>query len=602
VALPFAAIEGEEGQDCSGSQCSIRSLLPDALQEKAEGAPHLMEYLHLVPIKDVGVPQYFETINRGLSDIENRNLIYRVDDELYVHIYPDPADARDYYIAIEPAMLHDLQPLLERIEHHLLDYVEELSECESDEEKEVVLMRAVDEACVVVDGGGNGKAAPKKEASRDDTNGNGSAKDAERAQKRSLFGGLFGGKSKSGAGQLKVTEAQLTALKYLLVRDKLRMGALEPVLRDQHIEDISCSGVGPLFIEHKIFKALKSNIAFETTTELDDFVLRMAERTGKPVTYRNPISDATLPDGSRINIVFGSDVSKQGSNFTIRKFASTPLSIIDIILSGGIDYTMAAYLSLIVGEGMNVFVSGETASGKTTLLNALAAFVSPDAKIVSIEDTPEFQAPHPNWIREVVRGSMSDGDSSVSMFNLLKAALRQRPNLIVVGEIRGEEGAVAFQAMQTGHAVMATFHASTVEKLIQRLTGNPINVPKAYVDNLNVAVIASAVRLPNGKGGRRILSVNELVGYDKATDSFSFVEVFRWNSHDDSFEFTGNMNSYLLENKVAPARGLSPQNKRLIYQELERRAALFRRLAEQGTNDFYELYRVLSQAQREGLI
>jgi flagellar protein FlaI len=594
VALPFA-VEDDEGQDCSGSQCSIRSLLPDALQEKAEGAPHLMEYLHLVPIKDVGVPQYFETISRKLSDLENKNLIYRVDDELFVHIYPDPADARDYYIAIEPAMLHDLQPLLERIEHHLLDYVEELSEAESDEEKEAVLMRAVDEACIVVDGNGNGsgKASPKKE-------GNGSADDAQRAQKRSLFG-IFGGKSRS-AGQLKVTEAQLSALKYLLVRDKLRMGHLEPVLRDQHIEDISCSGIGPLFIEHKIFKALKSNIAFETTTELDDFVLRMAERTGKPVTYRNPIVDATLPDGSRINIVFGSDVSKQGSNFTIRKFASTPLSIIDIIQSGGIDYTMAAYLSLMVSEGMNVFVSGETASGKTTLLNALAAFVSPDAKIVSIEDTPEFQAPHPNWIREVVRGSMSDGDSSVSMFNLLKAALRQRPNLIVVGEIRGEEGAVAFQAMQTGHAVMATFHASTVEKLIQRLTGNPINVPKAYVDNLNVAVIASAVRLPDGRTGRRILSVNELVGYDKATDSFSFVEVFRWNSHDDSFEFTGNMNSYLLENKVAPARGIAPQHKRLIYQELERRAALFQRLSEQGTNDFYELYRVLSQAQREGLI
>jgi flagellar protein FlaI len=263
---------------------------------------------------------------------------------------------------------------------------------------------------------------------------------------------------------------------------------------------------------------------------------------------------------------------------------------------------MAAYLSLMVSEGMNVFVSGETASGKTTLLNALAAFVSPDAKIVSIEDTPEFQAPHPNWIREVVRGSMAEGDSSVSMFNLLKAALRQRPNLIVIGEIRGEEGAVAFQAMQTGHAVMATFHASTVEKLIQRLTGNPINVPKAYVDNLNVAVICSAVRLPDGRTGRRILSVNELVGYDKATDSFSFVEVFRWNSFDDSFEFTGNMNSYLLENKVAPARGIAPQHKRLIYQELERRAALFRRLAEQGTNDFYELYKVLSQAQRQGLI
>ena len=221
---------------------------------------------------------------------------------------------------------------------------------------------------------------------------------------------------------------------------------------------------------------------------------------------------------------------------------------------------------------------------------------------MSIEDTPELQVPHPNWIREVVRGSLSDDSSAVTMFSLLKAALRQRPNLIVVGEIRGEEGAIAFQAMQTGHQVMATFHASTVEKLIQRMTGNPINVPKAYIDNLNVVVICSAVRLPNGKSGRRILSVNELIGYDPVSDSFSFVEVFRWNSAEDVFEFTGNMNSYLLENKIAPKRGLSPQKKRLIYQELERRAALFQRLSEQGTANFYDLYAVFSKAQREGLI
>jgi len=601
VALPFAAEAPADGESCGGSQCTVRGLLPDALQERCQDTPHLMEYLHLVPIKDVGVPDYYEQITRKLSDLEHRNLIYRVDDELYVHIYPDPNDARDFYIAIEPAMLHDLQPLLNRIERHLLDYVEDLSAATSEEEKEQVLMRAIDEICVVTDAktaSKNGKNGKRDKKDEDD----GDEKAKAKPKKGGGLMGLLGKASSTGDGPIRATSEQVAALKYLLIRDKLRMGPLEPVLRDEHIEDISCSGVGPLFIEHKIFKALKSNITFEATQELDEFVLRMAERTGKPVTYKNPIVDATLPDGSRINIVFGSDVSRQGSNFTIRKFTSTPLSILDVALSGGVDYTMAAYLSLMVGEGMNLFVSGETASGKTTLLNALAAFVSPDAKIVSIEDTPEFQAPHPNWIREVVRGSMADGDSAVSMFNLLKAALRQRPNLIVIGEIRGEEGAVAFQAMQTGHAVMATFHASTVEKLIQRLTGNPINVPKAYVDNLNVAVIASAVRLPNGKGGRRILSVNELVGYDKATDSFAFVEVFRWNSANDTFEFTGNMNSYLLENKIAPKRGLSPQQKRMIYQELERRAALFKRLAEQGTTNFYELYKVFSKAQREGLL
>ena len=583
MAIPFAAQEEAEAEDCRGGQCSLRSLLPQELQEQCDAAPHLMEYLHLVPVNDVGVPAYAEDLNRKHSDLDEPNLIYRVDDELFIHIFPDKEDARNFYIAIEPAMVHDLQPLLAALEYRLLDYVEELSRAETEEEKEAVLVRAVDECCVI---SGSANPAPPKPGG-----GGGSG------------GGLRGIFGKSGkGGPIHVTARQMTALKYILVRDKLRMGALEPLLRDRHIEDISCSGVGSLFIEHKIFKALKSNITFSTHEDLDDFVLRMAERIRKPVTYRNPIVDATLPDGSRINIVYGSDVSKTGSNFTIRKFSTTPLSIIDIIQSGGVDFTMAAYLSLMVGEGMNLFVSGETASGKTTLLNALTLFVPSDAKIVSIEDTPELQVPHTNWIREVVRGSLSDQDSGVSMFSLLKAALRQRPNLIVIGEIRGEEGAIAFQAMQTGHAVMATFHASSVEKLIQRMTGNPINVPKAYVDNLNVAVIASAVRLPNGKTGRRILSVNELVGYDPVSDSFAFVEVFRWNSSKDIFEFTGDMNSYLLENKIAPKRGISPQNKRAVYDVLQSRAALLQRLAEQGTTNFHELYNVFAKAQRQGLL
>jgi flagellar protein FlaI len=585
MALPFPAEAEVEGESCHGSQCMVRGLLPDGLQERAEAAPHLMEYLHQVPIKDVGVPEYYEKLNRKLGDLKQPNLIYPVDDEVFVHIYPDMQDARHYYISVEPAMMGGLDSILGEIERRLLDYVDELSLAEDDEAKANVLRQAVDENCTIV-----GKASAP-------------AQNGEKAKSGGGLLSMFGKKSNGKkAGPIAMTTQQCDAIKYVLVRDKLGLGPLEPVIRDPNIEDVSCSGVGPLFIEHKVFNGLKSSISFETHEQLDDFVLRMAEKIKKPVTFRNPIVDATLPDGSRINIVFGSDVSKQGSNFTIRKFATTPLSIIDIINSGGVNTTMAAYLSLMVGEGMNLFVSGETASGKTTLLNALTAFVPSSAKIVSIEDTPELQVPHPNWCREVVRGSMSDQSNAVSMFSLLKAALRQRPNLIVVGEIRGEEGAVAFQAMQTGHAVMATFHASTVEKLIQRMTGNPINVPKAYIDNLNVAVIASAVRLPNGKTGRRIISVNELIGYDPVSESFAFVEVFRWNSAEDVFEFTGNMNSYLLENKIAPKRGLSVQNKRQIYQELERRAALLQRLSDRGISNFHELYQVFSKAEREGLL
>ena len=214
-----------------------------------------------------------------------------------------------------------------------------------------------------------------------------------------------------------------------------------------------------------------------------------------------------------------------------------------------------------------------------------------------------MQVPHPNCIREVVRGSTGeDGGSSVDMFDLLRAALRQRPNEIIIGEIRGAEGAIAFQAMQTGHACMATFHASSVEKLIQRLTGSPINIPKTYVDNLNLVVIQSAVRLPNGKDGRRILSISEIVGYDPSSDSFSYIEVFRWNSSNDTFEFTGHMNSYLLEEVIAFKRGLPPHKKREIYAELTKRANILRKLKDQGITGFYDLYQVISQAYREGVL
>lgn len=579
--LPFQTAEPDSHAHAGGT-CVLRSLLPPPLAEEADRAPHLMEYLHKVPVADVGVPEYFEKLDRKMGDIEDPNLIYPVGQGVYIHIFPDHSDVRNYYIPIEPSAEH-LDELLEEIEVRLLDYVDELATAETDEDRLRVLHLAIDEICQVVNSKRNG-------------NGNGDA-----ASRFPLFFFKKKGNGRRRGERIPVNEQEYTALRYRIERDKIGVGVLQPLILDPNIEDISCSGLGSVYVEHKVFKGLKSTITFENEAELDDFVLRLSERIKKPVTYKNPIVDATLPDGSRINIVYGGDVSKRGSNFTIRKFATTPMSIVEIAMTRSLSWEMAAYLSLIIEEGMNMFVSGETASGKTTLMNAVTTFIRPDAKIVSIEDTPELQVPHQNWVREVVRGSMSEADSSVSMFSLLKAALRQRPDEIIVGEIRGEEGAIAFQAMQTGHACMATFHASTVEKLIQRLTGHPINVPKTYVDNLNVVVIASAVRLPNGKRGRRILSINEIVGYDPVANSFSFVEVFRWNPLTDEHEFTGYMNSYLLEHRVAPTRGIPKREVRRVYELVERRAALLKKLADQGVTDFYDLFKVLTKAQRQGL-
>ena len=453
----------------------------------------------------------------------------------------------------------------------MVDYVEDLDDLDGGQsiDRSKALLAILKKICVIVSPKGLDKAREKAE--------------------------------KKDAGKLPVTQPQYDALKYELIRDKEGMGVLQPLILDPYLEDISCSGLGPIYLEHKIFNGLKSNIVFHDMASLDNFVIQLSERIGKPVTFRQPIIDATLPDGSRINLVFGEDVSRWGSNFTIRKFAETPLSIVQLVEFGGLTYEMAAYLSLACHHGMNMFISGETASGKTTLMNAITTFLPATDKIVSIEDAPELQVPHPNWIRGVVRGSMGDTGSAVGMFDLLRAALRQRPNEIIIGEIRGAEGAIAFQAMQTGHACMATFHADSVEKLIQRLTGSPINIPKTYVDNLNLIIIQSMVRLPNGRAGRRLTSLNEIVGYDSATDSFSYVEVFRWDSSTDEFEFTGYMNSYMLEEVIAMKRGLPPSRKREIYDELNRRTNLLRRLKDQGVIGFYEIFSVLAQANKEGI-
>jgi flagellar protein FlaI len=296
-------------------------------------------------------------------------------------------------------------------------------------------------------------------------------------------------------------------------------------------------------------------------------------------------------------------VSRRGSNFTIRKFSDTPLSIMELIEFGSLNYEMAAYLSMVIEDGMNLFVVGETASGKTTLMNALTTFMPQNNKIVSIEDTPELQVPHANWLREVAKNpAPGEKGALVTMFELLKAALRQRPDTIIIGEIRGEEGNIAFGAMQTGHQVMSTFHAANVEKLIQRITGHPISVPKTYMDSLNIVVCQNAVKLPDGRRGRRATSINEIVGYDSVANTFSYVEVFRWDPATDEFTFVGKRNSFLLEEKIAIRRGIPSNKKWQIYSMVERRRRILERLhTDKGVSDFYELLKVLAKAQHEGL-
>ncbi len=608
IMLPF---KPEPNEDLSGCLADLESsslfrMLPNNAREYVRNSPHLLEYLNILPVNTYGIPLFFPELTRDARKMENLNLIYPAGSDTFIHILQDPNDVRNYYIPIEPSFLHSVTSLMPAVEHRLIDLLDALDENPgTEEERAAVLKRLVGEIVYVKGegedlgsllGGASGRSLKERVVTFLNTDFT--------AKKKQSSGDDDAGITRLSDGRIVVSQQEYSALEYLLLRDKIGMGVLKPFLSDPYIEDITCDGVGPIFVEHKIFSGLKSVIGFTNTHDLDIFVIKMAERIKRPITYRNPVVDATLPDGSRINIVYGTDISRHGSNFTIRKVNEEPLSVLHLIESNTCDYTVAAYLWICLEFGMSLFVSGETASGKTTSLNAITTFLPPENKIVTIEDTPELTVPHKNWTREVAKAKgKSEGDGSeVTMFDLLKAALRQRPNQILVGEIRGVEGSVAFSAMQTGHPVMSTFHAASVEKLIQRLCGDPINIPKTHVDNLNIVIIQSAVRRPGGGTVRRMLSINELVGYDPQTQGFSFVEMFHWDPVTDQHIFTGNGSSFLLENKIATMLGIPESKRNEIYYEVEKRANILKRLHNAGYIRFWDLFHMIAKIKKQGLL
>lgn len=607
--IPFQEAESHDTEECiiNPESCALYRMLPANAKEYAKNYPHLLEYLHIFPVDEFGIPLFFSELKRDLKGIKDPNLIYPAKPPIFIHIFFDPTDVRNFYIPIEPSFLHNISNLLPAIEFRLVDLLDALDEDPvSAEERTVVLKRllrqvlyikkpgqAIDASLLKIEGPQSFSDKVKTFLSTDLT-----------AKAEPDENSAFENVPHLSDGRIIVSPQEFEAIEYQMIRDKIDVGLLYPFISDNFIEDITCDGLGPIFIEHKIFKGLKSVVGFDNEPDLDDFCIKLAEKSRRPITYRNPIVDATLPDGSRINIVYSSEISRRGSNFTIRKAMDDVISITKLVEFGTCSYALAAYLWICIENGMSMFMSGETASGKTTSMNALTTFISPEGKIVSIEDTPEVIIPHKNWAREVSKGKgKGEGEGGdVTMFDLLRAALRQRPNMIIVGEIRGVEGAVAFGAMQTGHPVMSTFHAATVEKLIQRLTGDPISIPKTFIDNLNLVVIQSAVRRPDGSQVRRQLAVSELVGYDAESGGFSFVEVFSWDPVTDTHEFTGKGSSFLLESKIATMLGIPEHKKAQIYMEVEKRAKILERLHKAGYTDFLELHNMLTKLKKQGLL
>jgi archaeal flagellar protein FlaI len=384
-------------------------------------------------------------------------------------------------------------------------------------------------------------------------------------------------------------------IKYYLVRDRVGYGKLEPIFLDPYIEDIHCTGVGSISLVHKVFEMLRTNVVFSDDFELNKYMVETSERVERPVSDARSVVDAMMPDGSRVNFIYGREISLEGSSFTVRKFSEVPVSITQLISWNTMSTELAAYIWMCLLHGMNMFVCGETASGKTTTLNACAAFISPNAKVYTVENTPEVTMPHDTWQHLITRESHQDTD--VTMFHLLIAALRSRPNYIIVGEIRGEEGNIAFQAMQTGHPVCSTFHAGSVRSMVQRLTGHPISVPIASIDNLNIVLIQQAVE-QKGHMVRRVLSITEIERYYDVENKMITRAVFNWDPARDEHRFRGLYNSYILEKKIASMLGY--EDTREIYKELELRKRILEKMVEHKIFNYFDVWNVISKYHTEG--
>ncbi len=375
-------------------------------------------------------------------------------------------------------------------------------------------------------------------------------------------------------------------LLYYVERDFIGLGKIEPLMHDPNIEDISCDGVRiPIFIYHRNGRigTVRTNISYSSPEEIDSFLNKLAQRSGKTISVAEPLLDSSLPDGSRIQLTLGTDIAKRGSNFTIRKFTDIPLSPVDMMKFGTVDPKILSYLWLITEHGKSTLIGGGTATGKTTLLNALSLFIKPELKIVTIEDTAELRLPHSHWVPQVARQPMAELGGrkigEVDMFDLLRESLRQRPDFIIVGEVRGKEAYVLFQQIATGHAGMATIHADTMEKLVDRLTTPPIELPPSLLENLDVIIFLVRIKVGN-KYVRRASAIFEVTGFDRERNAPLTNMIFKWDPVADRFE---TANPSILLKKISDASGASETS---VQKDIGRRIKVMNWLLEKDYSDY----------------
>jgi len=353
---------------------------------------------------------------------------------------------------------------------------------------------------------------------------------------------------------------------YYIYRDFVGLNEIEPLMNDPFIEDIGVDGINlPVYVVHQKLGSIKTNIVYNDIEKLREFVVKLAERCDRYISYAEPLLDGSLPDGSRVQATLTGDVTTRGPTFSIRKFKEEPLSPIDLIMLNTASSELMAYLWYVIEAKRNIMICGGTSTGKTSLLNAISVFIPYEAKIVSIEDTRELMLPHEHWIPGVARPAFgASGIGEITMFDLLRESFRQNPDYLVVGEIRGKEAYVMFQGMASGHPSFATMHAASLEDMIKRLESPPIELSPYLIEILDIVIIMIHAK-EKGKSARRIKEVLEIQNIDKTTGNANAIRSFVWIPAEDKIEFKGY--SWVL-NKISIDRGISLRE---IYRDIEQR-------------------------------
>jgi len=388
---------------------------------------------------------------------------------------------------------------------------------------------------------------------------------------------------------LKIGEESYKKIFYYLYRDFIGLNEIEALMHDYFIEDIECNGVNePIYVIHRVFRNLKTNIKFDTVEKLANFVEKLAQKVGRYISYASPLLDGSLPDGSRVNASYTKDVTSKGPTFTIRKFTKTPWTPVQLIGLKTLSPEMLAYFWILLQYKFNILITGATASGKTTLLNAISFFIPPEARVVSIEDTRELNLPRENWLPSVARTGINTGEvGEVNMFSLLKNSFRQSPDYVIVGEVRGQEAYVLFQGMASGHASISTMHADSVETVIKRLETPPISLDPSLVSLMDViAIMTHAITLDKHET-RKLRQIVEVV--DVKNDGTAFTNTpFMWDPGKDIFYSKKVFRNF---EKIEKKYGISQQN---LMKEFELRSKLLYVLFKKGILDYNENQKVIN--------